>query len=242
MREALSWLISPGSSTYAGEIDWLYNLILIVTGIAFVLVEAALIYFVIKYRERPGRKALYTHGSTTPEYIWTGVTAVVVVIIGLLSAPTWGRIKGRNAAPPGSIPISILGKQFEWHFTYPGADGQLGTADDFSVRNQLHVPVDSAVVATLEAEDVIHSFFVPPWRIKQDAVPGMKIPVWFQATRTGTFEMGCAELCGLGHYRMKARVTVHSKEDFARWMASGGQTTAAAPTPATTATTAARSP
>ena len=196
MREALSWLISPGSSTYAGDIDWLYNLILIVTGIAFVLVEAALIYFVFKYRARPGRKALYTHGSTTPEYIWTGVTAVVVVVIGLLSAPTWARIKGRHAAPAGSMPIGILAKQFE---------------------------------------DVIHSFFVPPWRIKQDAVPGMKIPVWFQATRVGTFELGCAELCGLGHYRMKARVTVHSKEDFARWMATRGQAAAAASTPATTA-------
>jgi cytochrome c oxidase subunit II len=238
MRAALSWLISPGSSTYAADIDWLYNLILIVTGIAFVLVEAALIYFVIKYRARPGRKALYTHGSTTPEYIWTGVTAVVVVIIGLLSAPTWARIKGRNAAPAGAIPIGILGKQFEWHFTYPGSDGQLGTADDFNVRNQLHVPVDSAVAATLQAEDVIHSFFVPPWRIKQDAVPGMRIPIWFQATRTGTFEMGCAELCGLGHYRMKARVTVHSKEDFARWVATRGQAAAATTAPTTTATAA----
>jgi cytochrome c oxidase subunit II len=238
MREALSWLISPGSSTYAGDIDWLYNLILLVTGIAFVLVEAALIYFVFKYRARPGRKAVYTHGSTTPEYIWTGVTAVVVVIIGLLSAPTWARIKGRHSAPPGSIPIGILAKQFEWHVTYPGADGQLGTADDFKVLKQLHVPVDSPVVATLEAEDVIHSFFVPPWRIKQDAVPGMKIPVWFQATRTGTFELGCAELCGLGHYRMRATVTVHTKEDFARWMASGGQAAAEAPATSTTATAA----
>jgi cytochrome c oxidase subunit 2 len=238
MREALSWLLVPGSSSYSGDIDWLYNLILIVTGIAFVLVEAALVYFVIKYRARPGRKALYTHGSATPEYIWTGVTAVVVVIIGLLSAPTWARIKGRHAAPPGSMPIGILAKQFEWHITYPGADGQLGTADDFRVLKQLHVPVDMPVAATLESEDVIHSFFVPPWRIKQDAVPGMKIPIWFQATRTGTFELGCAELCGLGHYRMRATVTVHTKEDFARWMASGGQATAAAPDTSTTATAA----
>jgi cytochrome c oxidase subunit 2 len=240
MREALSWLLSPGSSTYAGEIDWLYNLILLVTGIAFVLVEAALVYFVIRFRARPGRKALYTHGSATPEYIWTGVTAVVVVIIGLLSAPTWARIKGRHATPPGSIPMGILAKQFEWHITYPGADGQLGTGDDFSVRSQLHVPVDTPVAATLEAEDVIHSFFVPPWRIKQDAVPGMKIPVWFQATRTGTFELGCAELCGLGHYRMRAVVTVHTKEDFARWMASRGQTADATPAAPTATAAAAR--
>ena len=242
MREALSWLLSPGSSTYAADIDWIYNLILIVTGIAFVIVEAALIYFVIRYRARPGRKALYTHGAPTPEYVWTGVTAVAVVIIGLLSAPAWGRIKGRDAAPPGSMPIKILAKQFEWHVTYPGRDGRLETADDFTVRSQLHVPVDTPVVATLEAEDVIHSFFVPPWRIKQDAVPGMKIPLWFQATRTGTFELGCAELCGLGHYRMRAVVTVHTKEDFARWMAAGGQAAeapaapATSPAPTTTAT------
>lgn len=234
MRQALSWLLSPGSSTFAPDIDRLYNLILIVTGIAFVLVEAALLYFVFKYRARPGRKALYTHGGTTPEYIWTGVTAVVVVIIGLLSAPTWARIKGRHAAPPGSMPIGILAKQFEWHITYPGPDGQLGTPDDFKVLKQLHVPVDVPVAATLESEDVIHSFFVPPWRIKQDAVPGMKIPVWFQATRVGNFELGCAELCGLGHYRMRASVTVHTKEDFARWMAARGQT-AALPDSSTTA-------
>jgi cytochrome c oxidase subunit 2 len=238
MREALSWLLSPGSSSYAGDIDFLYNVILVVTGIAFILVEAALIYFVIKYRARPGQKATYTHGSATPEYVWTGVTAVVVVIIGLMSAPTWARIKGRNAAPPGAMPINVLAKQFEWHVTYPGTDGQLGTPDDFQVRSQLHVPVDRPVAATLEAEDVIHSFFVPAWRIKQDAVPGMKIPIWFQATRTGTFELGCAELCGLGHYRMRAIVTVHTQEDFARWMASGGQATAASPAaPTTTAAT-----
>src|SRR3982750_2213948 len=105
MRGALSWLISPGASTFAGPIDRLYNLVLAITGIAFILVEAALIYFVIKYRARPGRKAVYTHGSATPEYIWTGVTAVVVVIVGLLSAPVWGNIKGRHSAPPGSMPL-----------------------------------------------------------------------------------------------------------------------------------------
>jgi cytochrome c oxidase subunit 2 len=163
------------------------------------------------------------------------VTAVAVIVLGLMSAPVWARIKGRESVPAGAMPIGILAKQFEWHVTYPGGDGRLGTGDDFTVRSQLHVPVDTPVVATLEAEDVIHSFFVPPWRIKQDAVPGMKIPVWFQATRTGTFELGCAELCGLGHYRMRAVVTVHSKEDFARWAAAGGQTAAVTPPPTTTA-------
>ena len=128
-------------------------------------------------------------------------------------------------------------RQFEWHITIRGRRASWRWRR-LHVRSQLHVPVDTPVVATLEAEDVIHSFFVPPWRVKQDAVPGMKIPVWFQATRTGTFELGCAELCGLGHYRMKAMVTVHTKEDFARWMASGGQAAAAAPAAATTNTAA----
>ena len=85
------------------------------------------------------------------------------------------------------------------------------------------------VVANLTAEDVIHSFFVPAFRIKQDAVPGMHIRVWFQPTQTGTFELGCAELCGLGHYRMRAVVTVHTKEDFRNWMAAEGPSAAAVP-------------
>lgn len=224
----LSWMLPPGSSTFARDIDWLYYLILWITGIAFVAVEVTLIVFLVKYRGRPGGRGHYTHGSTRPEIVWTSVTAAVVVLIGLLSAPAWARIKGRDSIPRDAIPIAITAKQFEWYVTYPGPDGQLDTADDFQLRNQLHVPIDSPVVARLESEDVIHSFFVPAWRIKQDAVPGMQIPVWFQATETGSFELGCAELCGFGHYRMRATVTVHAKTDYARWMAGSGRPVALA--------------
>ena len=219
MRDYLSWLLPPGASTFTGEIDWLYDTILVITGIAFVLVEVALVVFLVKYRHRPGRRATYTHGSTRAEVIWTTVTALVVVWIGLASAGGWHRIKARDAAPAGAYPLLITAKQFEWHITYPGKDGKLGTADDFTVRSQLHVVVNRPVAAVLESEDVIHSFFVAPWRIKQDAVPGMRIPVWFQPTKVGTFELGCAELCGLGHYRMRAVVTVHTQEDYDRWVA-----------------------
>ena len=220
MRDFWDWMLPAGASTFVGEIDWLYNTILVITGIAFVLVEATLVWFLWKYRGRPGRRATYTHGSLKAEYIWTGVTAVVVAWLGLASAGGWNRIKNVRNAPPDAIPMTIRAKQFEWHVTYPGVDRRLGTADDFSVRGQLHVPVNKAVLATLEAEDVIHSFFVPQFRIKQDAVPGMKIQVWFQPTKTGTFELGCAELCGLGHYRMRAVVTVHTQEDYDRWVAA----------------------
>jgi cytochrome c oxidase subunit 2 len=213
----MSWLLPHGSSTFVGEIDWLYYLILWITGIAFVLVEVLLVAFMIRYRARPGRKATYYHGNTRFEIIWTSVTAVVVVIIGILSAGRWNRIKGRDMVPAIATPLAVHAKQFEWLVTYPGADGALGSADDFQVRSQLHLVVGQAVSVLLTSEDAIHSFFIPQFRIKQDAVPGMNIRVWFQPTEVGQYELGCAELCGLGHYRMRATVTVHSREDFDRW-------------------------
>lgn len=223
MRDIFDWLLPKGASTFVDEIDWLYNTILVITGLAFVLVEAALVWFLWKFRGRPGRRAAYTHGSLRAEYIWTSVTAIVVAWLGLASAGGWDHIKDTSNAPRDAIPVSILGKQFEWHVTYPGVDRRLGSADDFSVRGQLHVPVNRAVLATLEAEDVIHSFFVPQFRVKQDAVPGMRIRMWFQPTQVGTFEIACAELCGLGHYRMRAVVTVHTQEDYDRWVAARGK-------------------
>jgi cytochrome c oxidase subunit 2 len=226
----MSWLLPPHASTYAGDIDWLYYLILIITGLAFFIVEIGLIWFIIKYRARPGAKALYHHGFAKAEWIWTSVTAVVVVVIGLLSAGVWDRIKGRDSVPADARPIGIRAKQFEWLVTYPGADGRLGTGDDMEVRNQLHLEVNKPVVATLTSEDAIHSFFIPAFRIKQDAVPGMTIRVWFQPTDTGTFELACAELCGLGHYRMRAVATVHAEGDYRRWLDERGRTAGASPT------------
>ena len=215
----LSWLLPPGSGVFAGEIDRIYYLILVITGIAFVIVELGLVWFLIKYRARPGQQVQYTLGSTRAEVVWTSITAVTVVILGLLSGGVWNHVKGRNSVPPNAIPIRVHVKQFEWNFTYPGPDGKFDTPDDVTLRNQLHVPVDQPVVVYLNAEDVIHSFFIPSFRLKQDAVPGMHIRAWFQATKPGVFELGCAELCGLGHYRMRAVVTVHTPDDYRRWLA-----------------------
>ena len=247
----MGWFISPaGASTFAPQIDFLYYLILAITGLAFVLVEVGIVVFAIKYRARPGRTALYakglvtdtllqalgkeaaasggaaaghpafyTHGSVTLEVVWTSVTAVVVVLVGVLSAPVWNQIKGRTSVPAGALAYNVVAKQFEWNVGYVGPDGQLNTADDFKVRNQLHIPVDRDVVLESTAEDVIHSFFVPAFRVKQDIVPGMHMRVWFRATKVGQFEIGCAELCGLGHYKMRAFVTVHTQEDYDKWLA-----------------------
>jgi cytochrome c oxidase subunit 2 len=222
----MHWWLPPQGSTFAGPIDQLFLAILILTGIAFVVVEVGLIWFSVRYRSQPNRKALYTHGSTKAEVIWTAIPAVTVVVLGIVSSGSWERIKGRDSVPADAYPIGVHAKQFEWLITYPGPDRELGTADDFEVRNQLHVPIGKNVVAVLTAEDVIHSFWVPVLRVKQDAVPGMTIRAWFQPTLLGEYELGCAELCGMGHYKMRARVFVHSPEEFDAWltqaMAEGG--------------------
>jgi len=216
----MSWFLPPSASTYAGDIDFLYYMILVITGIAFVVVEVALVWFLVKYRHDPNRRAHYTHGNFKAEAIWTAVPAVVVVIIGIMSARVWADVnRSADEMPPNSLAIGLRGQQFEWHATYPGVDGQLGTPDDHTTRNELHIPANRPISVTLEAQDVIHSFFVPAFRVKQDAVPGMRIPVYFEATTPGEYEIACAELCGFGHYRMRAMVIVHEQGAYDRWLA-----------------------
>lgn len=215
----MSWWLPPAASTFAGPIDMLFIVILILTGIALVVVEVGLVIFLVKYRERPGRRAFYTHGSTRAEIIWTAIPAVTMVALGLVSNHYWVLMKSEKSVPPNAVPFGVHAKQFEWQMSYAGADGKLGTDDDFMVRNQLHIPVNQPVALTLTAEDVIHSFFVPEFRVKQDAVPGMHIISWFEATQTGEYEIGCAELCGMGHYKMRARVFVHTPEAYNAWLA-----------------------
>lgn len=220
----MPWWLPPQASTFAPPIDGMFLAILIITGIAFVIVEVGLIWFSIKYRARPGRKAHFTHGNATAEYIWTAVPAVVCVGLALVSNHYWKEMKGRNSIPADAYPIKVHAKQFEWLFTYPGPDGQLGTDDDIAdVRNKLHVPLGRAVVLEQESEDVIHSVFVPSFRLKQDVVPGMNIRAWFIATQVGEYDMACAELCGMGHYKMRAKVTVQSQAEFAAWLAKAAQ-------------------
>lgn len=213
------WMPLPEDvSTFGPRIDSLFFTILWITGIVFVLVEVLLVYYIVKYRAREGRPAIFTHGNKRLEIIWTTATFAIVFFLGLASQPLWYAVKEPSRFPRGGLQLNVTAKQFEWHVTYPGLDGRLATADDFEKRNELDIPVGIPVHVTLRAEDVIHSFFLPQFRLKQDAVPGMEIPAWFQATKTGEFVLGCAELCGLGHYRMRGRVIVHSQEDFQRWV------------------------
>ncbi len=212
------WLRLPEqASTYAGEIDSLFHLIMWITGVVFVIVEALLFYFLWRYRHREGREVHYTHGNNRLEVIWTIVPAVICVMLALLSRRLWEDIKERM--PADALQIEVVAEQFAWNIRYPGADGKFATPDDILTLNQLHFPVGKPVVATLMSKDVIHSFFLPEFRVKQDAVPGMKTRIWFEAIRVGNWEIACAELCGLGHYRMKGFVTVDTPEDFQKWLA-----------------------
>ena len=216
----MQWGFPENVSTFGDRIDTTYGYIFVATAVMFVIVEVALVFFVIRYRHRPGRRATPIHGNTRLEVIWTVAPFLGVMFLAATSAGVWLDLKDPDRIPGGALPLVVTAKQFEWNVTYPGEDGALGTADDFVKRNQLHIPVGRPVRVTLRAEDVIHSFFLPHFRVKQDAVPGMDIAVWFEATRPGEFVLGCAELCGLGHYRMQGAVTVYAAGEFEAWQRS----------------------
>ena len=211
----MSWL-PENVSTYGKDIDRLFYLIYYITGATFLLVAVAMVAFLILYRHREGRRARYTHGNTTLEIIWTIVPAVILVVLSFMSQATWGNIKGHM--PPADVHVQVTAKQFNWEVTYPGPDGKLGTEDDLEMENEVHVPVNKVVIVHLKSKDVIHSFFLPNFRLKQDAVPGREIQAWFQATKPGRYELPCAELCGFGHSGMRGWVYVHPADEYAKWV------------------------
>jgi len=214
-------LLPDNFSTTGGTIDHLFYVILWITGIAFVVVQVCLLLFVILYRARPGRTAAYIHGSTPVEIIWTVVPTIILVVLGFASQGAWANLRER--VPANATRIEILAEQFAWNIRYPGPDEVFNTEDDVTTINQLHVPVNQPVVVHLRSKDVIHSFFLPLLRVKQDAVPGLTTRVWFEATQPGQHEIACAELCGLGHYRMRGFLTLESPEAWQAWLTSQGK-------------------
>ena len=222
----LNWWLPENVSTYGQDIDWLFHLIYWITGVVFILVTVAFLTFIVVYRDRPGRQARYTHGSAPLEIVWTVVPALILVVLTLLSVPAWRTIK--MTMPETDFVVQVRAKQFNWQVTYPGPDGQFGTADDVTLLDEMHVPVGKVVRVDLSSDDVIHSFFVPQFRFKQDAVPGREIPQWFEITKPGKYEAPCAELCGFGHSGMKGWVYAHTPEEYQKWAAEN--LTAAAPT------------
>jgi cytochrome c oxidase subunit II len=213
-------------------IDNLFMFILYLTGAIFVATGFVLFWFLWKYdAAKHAEPVKYTHGSHTLEVVWSILPAATLLFIAIYQMNAWADAKMRRPTLPGAdgkvgtpddVPMpplaEVTGRQFEWRIRYAGKDGVLGNEDDVSIANDLHVPVNEEVVLKIKSADVLHSFFLPNLRLKQDVVPGMKQHVWFKANRTGVFDIVCAELCGWGHYKMRGRLTVESRADFDRWL------------------------
>ena len=212
-------MLPPGASSYAAEVDRLFWTILLITGFFFFLVQAGLLLFVLRYRARPDRKAAYVHGSVWVEVVWTVIPALILLALTIASQKTWVEIRSPRQRPETPFQAEILAEQFAWNVRYPGPDRQLNTSDDVTTLNQLHLPLRQPTLLTIRSKDVIHSFFVPQFRMKQDAVPGLTTRLWVNLTKAGHYEIACAELCGLGHYRMRGFVVVEPPEALAAWLA-----------------------
>ena len=214
---ALKVWLPEGASSYASTVDQLFYIVLWITGIAFILVQATLVFFIFRYRKRQGRAATYTHGNTAVEVVWTVIPALILVWLAVYNQSAWSAIQ--RMPDSYDLELEILAEQFAWNIRYPGSDKDFNTADDIVTINQLHLPLDQTVLIHLRSKDVIHSFFVPQFRVKRDAVPGLTSRIWVQATKAGNYDIACAELCGLGHYRMRGFLTVEPQQAFQQWLA-----------------------
>lgn len=205
-------------SEHGYQIDHLFNFILVLTGVVFLVTEVALFWFLWRYDAATNRDPVkYMHGSHNLEVIWTILPAATLLFIAIYQMNAWADVKMRV---PKDLPptLEVTARQFEWRLRYPGPDGKLGTIDDIYHVNDMHIPANEEVLIHLKSMDVLHDLFLPHLRIKQDAVPGMSIPVWFKAKDVGTFDLVCAELCGWGHYKMKGRVTIQSRAEYDQWL------------------------
>jgi cytochrome c oxidase subunit II len=241
---AKTWWLPVGASAATGFIDGQFTLTLILMGIVFLAAQLSLGYIVWKYRQTPNSPPVqYSHGNTTLEIVWTVLTTVLFVGLNLMGSSVWASQRFDQAGP-GAVQVEVTGMQFAWYFRYPGPDGKYGAtslklmdpsaggeaavglntsdpaAKDDVVTGTMVLPVNREVDLSLRSVDVIHSFFVPNLRFKQDAVPGLNIHMHLTPTQIGDYEIACAELCGLGHYKMHGMVKVVSQEDFDKWLAA----------------------
>ena len=239
---AKTWWFPAGLSAAAAGIDHQFTITFILMGIVFVLAQCTLGWFAWQYRDKGGSQTVsYSHGNIKMEVLWTVLTAILFIGLNLVGSPIWAAERF-EPAKTGSVPVEVTGMQFAWYFRYPGADGRYGAtspklmdpssgneaaigldtsdaaAKDDVVTGTMYLPVNREVDLTLRAVDVIHSFFVPNMRFKQDAVPGLAIHMHFTPTAIGDYEIACAELCGLGHYKMHGVVKVVSQDDYDKWL------------------------
>ena len=229
------------ASAHAGDID---QMIVLIHYLMFILFIGWGIYFVwvlIRFRAAAHPRADYTGvTSHTSSYLEIGVAVIEAVLLIGFAIPAWANRVNEFPPESESTVVRMIARQFEWHAHYPGPDGRFGrrdlslitptnvvgldradphAGDDVVSINRMNLPVDKPAIIYLSTQDVIHSLGIAEMRVKQDAIPGMEIPVWFEPTRTGDYQINCSQLCGLGHYRMKAEVSVQSQAEFDAWLA-----------------------
>ncbi len=228
------------ASEHAPEIDRMIILIHYLMAVLFVGWGAFYVYTLIRFRASAHPKADYTGvTSHTSSYLEIVVAVIEAVLLIGFAIPAWAHRV--NDIPPEeeATVVNVIGKQFEWISHYPGEDGRWGRrdislitptnnigldrsdpygADDIVSINQLNLPINKPVIVNLSSQDVIHSFGIAEMRVKQDAVPGLQIPVWWVPNELGQFEVNCSQLCGLGHYRMRGFVTIMEQDEYDAWL------------------------
>lgn len=230
------WWWTPIASNWH-YIDDTINLTFWITGAVFTAIILFMAYCVFRFRHQPGRQAAYEPENKKLEWwltIGTGVGVAALLAPGLF---VWNQFV---TVPPGASEIEVIGQQWQWSFRLPGKDGRLGTTDSKYIApdnplglnpgdrdgqddvvievDDLHLPLDKPVKLLLRSIDVVHSFYVPEFRAKMDLVPGTVTYIWLTPTRTGTFDILCAELCGLVHYNMRGKVVVEEESEYQAWL------------------------
>lgn len=259
MENQFGWWLPLNISTHGAGIDQLINLLHWFMALLFVGWGVFLVYCLIRFRERPGHQAdVAVKHFKLPVMLEVGVLLFEIVLLVFISSPLWFSFKTDFPEEKDALVVRVVAEQFAWNIHYPGKDGIFGPTkielmdgtnpigldreapeakDDIFTINNLHVPVNQKVIVHLSSKDVIHSFFIPVMRVKQDMIPGIPGKIWFEATQTGEYEIACAQLCGIGHYRMRGQFFVDTPENFEKFMAEeaaalAGDTVETAPTAA----------
>ena len=217
----------PQASTFAQSIDGIILLVLVLVGFWFLAAEGVFFWLLFRFRARPGVKSQYLTGKEQHVKRWItiphGLVLVCDVFIIIGSVRVWYDVKQR--LPEADSTIRVIGQQWAWTFQHPGRDNVLDTDDDILTVGNLHVEVDKVYHFKLESRDVLHSFSVPVFRLKQDALPGRSITGWFEPTLVGQFDIQCAEICGIGHGLMPGQIHIEDANQHAAWVAQNSTST-----------------
>lgn len=229
------------ASAHAGEIDQMISLVHWLMLVLFVGWGIFFVYALFRFRRGANPRASYDGAKgKISKGIEVAIVVIEMVLLAFYAIPAWARRVSEFPPESQATVVRVVAEQFAWNVHYPGPDGKFGRTDvnlvtadnplgldrsdpaakdDITTINQLNLPIDRPVLVHLSSKDVIHSFGLYEMRVKQDAIPGMSIPVWFIPNRAGEYEITCSQLCGLGHFRMRGFVTIQSAADYEKWMA-----------------------